>query len=282
MTNANNPPRRLHDLLTEARSKPQGVPAASAWCEILGLEFPRDTAALLSCGVSLLEQAALIRRVVTERLEPATADAILGSFQEVESTLGRFAIIASDNMGNFLGPLNDTGMQSLLFAASVWPRDAIERTIDEAMAIDLLKKTRDLIDEIDAADIDAAAKRIMIERLGEVEQSLLNLKTSGIARLERAVDAAIGVTHREPGAWRRIWEAGLGGALGSLLWAIAQQLGAPTDQGLLPAAPETLVIQQVIVAPPNGQVDDIIDAEIVGGNEGPLQNKPDEHRQQDR
>lgn len=192
---------RLAQVLDAALKLPPATRAADAWRIVLLVE-EGDDAGLLRAIAAVDDSIAEVERLT--RLGGDIGETALRRFDEVQAIRPRLGSL-DRSIGWVLEPLDDTGMESLDFCASVVsalvrgmpglaPLDAAEGDLDAATTEELLRRTREVRAGLSGLDVLGSwEKRRFLEYLGELEQALLRASVAGHEPTLRAIEGILGM-----------------------------------------------------------------------------------------
>lgn len=198
-----NPAGRLQRLFEKAKNVPQGERAVTQWAHIFDLD-PNDYRLILERFGEMVTLATDTREQVAG-LADEDPELLLQYFPEVESTLERCLQVAGQTMEWHLSGLSAAGLQSLALCSSVLHRRAPEATVSVGELALLLDKVQSLIRDVtEADDLDVETKRFILDKLMEVQRSILDFSVRGAGPIRRAADSMLGSLVTQPGRWRRV------------------------------------------------------------------------------
>jgi hypothetical protein len=184
-----NPAGRLVAVLRALAKQPGGRPAREAWRDVLG--SPSDDAGLVSRIAEIMALAKRAEAAVQGLPGVERPAHLLLHFDRVHKALGLLLSISSATVQNFLQYLTPEVIYSLEMCSYALQRNRQgEPTIDVDKVSDLVEHVRSLIDKIaDDQDLENDVCMLLVARLRDVESALLNIRITGYARVEKAMDA---------------------------------------------------------------------------------------------
>lgn len=194
----------MADAFQRGRTQ-QGSAAPDVWCQMVGLEWPRDYGPLLKVGADLAELAQEVRSGI-EALDGVESIHIpLRYFGQTEEVLKRWVSIANQNMQQFMSPMAETGVYSLEMCSDMLGRYRSEGVIPEAVREDLLTRLDELLEVVTVAeDLTDEMRMWLVSRLHDIRRALQMYFLNGTAGVEQATDEIVGGLARRPGFLSRL------------------------------------------------------------------------------
>lgn len=275
MAHIDNPAGRLQGLLESAKGEQQNASAVEGWCRIFSLTTPDDDFFLLGKFGQMVSLAHQTRDLV-ERLEDDDPDLVLQHFDEVERTLTRCLQVAGQTMEWHLSGLGTTGMHSLALCSSLLHRRMPEETIDVGARARLTERVMELMEEVRTADdLDQATKDMLLDKLADILEAILDIDMRGAAPVRNAAEAMIGSLRTQRGLWERAARSKVAAGLYGFLVLVDLALNLTVNARSLEApespVPSLQIVeiwidstgQQPPALPPGSTEVEVIDGEVV-------------------
>jgi hypothetical protein len=279
----NNPAGRLRYWLQNANEIPGETVALSGWAEVFDLDeaTAQGKVEVIGRGAALMDLASETRQQMARLPGHFHADALLADFGEVEAALSQFLDLPRIKMVHFFQPLNGTGWRSLEFADLHLSSQLGERWIAGAQRDDLLRRVRSLINVVlESDDLGDEARLFVVDRLRQVETTLVQAQLRGVGDIESASDALVAGILRRADLGIEFFHTETGKLIGGFVFLVATALGMGSDYLAITDRSGTPVIENTVDV--NVHVDDnnasdatrgrgstgIVDAEVVEGDDG--------------
>ena len=184
-----NPAGRLWALLDEGLRLPDKQPVEEGWSQLLDVGSGGRGLVLRRLGQvwSMPDQ---IRSLIGELADDIDTSLLLAPLPTIEQAL--MVPLTGNRWGSVKSALNDTVMSELRFCAEVMHRASPEQEVDDEQVAKLVDEVRALIDVVLAADLPGDLKAVLVHRLREVEETLLQVRVSGVDAIRYAVEATFG------------------------------------------------------------------------------------------
>jgi hypothetical protein len=184
-----NPVKRLHRILEEARSKPGNVAIRYVWADALGVE--RTDVVELYLALAELVRLFHTAKGSVERLKDINRDYYLEPFDNIE------VVITDSNLEQTWNKLKDRldeiTMLALQMASNIVSVEEGKTAISEKALQELQSETEDLLEKVLNTDFPSKElKAVLIEHLESIRRAILAYRVSGTEGLRRAVEGALG------------------------------------------------------------------------------------------
>jgi hypothetical protein len=176
---------------------------ADAAAKLLGVARPPEPTDLLPRLLAVAVQGRMATDAIGRLPPEAKAWIYLRHFDQVTAALQHLHEPYSVRVGTVLASIIETGWHALEMADDMLGEYYGEPAITQDDASRLLVRVRELIDEVsDATDLDDETQRRLIALLRDVEDALVDVRITGIHRVEEAADGlAGGLLGQEPDSW---------------------------------------------------------------------------------
>ncbi|MEE6260985.1 hypothetical protein [Plantactinospora sonchi] len=192
----NNPAGRLFFMFANAKRFSEGT-AWNGWAKVFGVD-PAAKPDVMRAAASAIELIALVPQQVNALVDDDPAVALI-NFHEVEKTGGNFHRLAGMPMKNFLMPLQETGVQSLIYCSSLLSRRRPEPHLDKQATAELVEQVRLLIrDVLLVHQLDPETRDFVLRHLATIERTLKEQPLFGVRPVEQALDETVGGLYRKP------------------------------------------------------------------------------------
>lgn len=187
---------------------------------------------VLQFGARLADLCVEVRFEVGQLPPELLPDLLLADFEQVEKAVDYFTLARQQTLDNALNQINPAGWRGLEVMDNYLHIHRAERQIDEQTRASLIEQVRVLIDGITQdPDLSVEVKRVVLDRLGEVETALRDALLTGTVAIERATESLIGSwqnpTKRD--LWQRVGDSKWGERIGHIAVALCLALGAAAD-----------------------------------------------------
>lgn len=240
-----NPAGRLQHYLELALAQDQQAAAQEGWCGVFGLTHPDDVVVLPRYMAQLVELAQRTRDEVG-LLADDDPEVALEHFHEVDRTLSHTIHMGNKKMEWFLSPLTGTGMQSLKLCSSLLHRRQPEPTLSKGDTSGLRDRVSALMEDVRGADdLEADARDAILDKLGEIYETLRDVQLRGMPAVRSAAEAMIGSLLGQRGAWARAAKSSVGTALFEFLIILDILLNLTANYETLagPSEPSPTIIE---------------------------------------
>lgn len=177
---------RLAAILEQARQQPNR-PAIEVWMEIFGVPERLDLLQKSADLAKLVEQVETEVRALPEDEDP---DHLLAYLSQIRTCVDGLLYVGNVPMDHFIKQISGEAIYSLESCSRALRRNRhVEPLISAESSRQLVEDVRAIIDDVISSVLPDDLKELLVNRLRGVEAALLNVRISGYAGVEKAMDA---------------------------------------------------------------------------------------------